>query len=701
MNVSDFASFEFISNLYFVDTHNRLGNIQDIVAWGVHRDYDYNRLKTIYRTDDGYFNRDFYSDSGLPDSSKSLMNLWWSQNMNDNLDKKIHNITSVRTTLRFTDWLYFVGQAGVDYTNIDYVNKHPKRYPDEASGKYSFSRQNYFIQNYEGFLNFEKSFGSYKLHAFAGPSFRSSSDNTVGVSTYGGLVYPGWYSLANGDGWPGQSNAGNVRWHSRGSDCIYSVSGAATLSYNDTFYLEFQARNDWSSTLPEQHNSYFYPGVSFTWNFTDNFEIPYVNYGKFRASFADVGRPASRYYALKTYTIENLPLNSEILKVQGPNDLFAGNLKPERKREAELGFNVRMFEQNRLETDFAFYTNNVYDQIMGVPLSATVGAQNIRINAGNVKNWGWELYIKYAPIIRPNLRWDVTFTSANQYQKVIKLYDGITQKTLGGGGFSVVAREGERYGDIYMFDYQRDENGNRIVGANGLYAQDLDRMVPTGKNINPDFIGGLTNSVSWKNLNVYIGLDYKFGGSIFSYSNYYLTGLGATKSTLKYRDEEHGGVAYYVDNAGNRVEWEHNKNLPSGLNNNTLYHNGMILDGVRWDKETNAYVKNDIVANSTSYYGSFMNDMSTFFQPDALYKNNYIKLREVAISYSLPKHWSQKVKMEKITAQLIARNLFYLYKTLPNVDAESTVGTSGANSYMEKSFYPTARTYGFGLTVSF
>ncbi len=701
MKVSDFASFEVVSNWFFVDTHNRLPNLQDIVAWGVHRAYDYNKLKAIYLTDDGFLNEELFDNGGLPNSSRSLINMWWQMNKNSNLDAKTHNITSIRATLRFTPWLYFIGQAGIDYNNTDYTTKNPiQRKNPYRGGRYAFQRDNTYMQNYEGFLNFEKGFMNDDLHVhvFAGPSYRSGSDNTINVSTYGGLNYPDWYSLANGTSFPGQANAGNVRGHSRGSDVTYSVLGAATVGWKSAYYLEFSARNDWSSTLPPANNSYFYPGVSLTWNFTESFAIPHLNYGKLFTSYADVGRPASRYYALKSYDIGFLQLLPDVARVSGPGDLFAGDLKPERKREFELGFSSRWFDKSRMELNFSFYTNNVYDQIMGVPLTGSTGAQTIRINAGNVKNWGYELFVKGTPFMTKDFKWDVIFTAANQYSKVVKLYPGIDRKPLGGSGYTVLAKEGERQGEIYMYDYNRDENKNRIVGPNGLYSLNRSKeMQPINKNVNPDYFGGLMTDFFWKGLFLHVGLDYKFGGSIFSYSNYYLTALGQSKNTLKYRDESHGGIAYYVAD-GKKIQCDHS--MEQGPNGQRVYHNGMILKGVK-DTGNGTYAPNDIIASSTEYYQSFISDMSDAFQPDALYRNDYIKLREVSIGYTVPKKWSEKLLLQKVTLSLNARNLFYLYKTLPNLDAESTLGTSGQNAFHEQSFYPTVRTYGFGLNVSF
>jgi iron complex outermembrane receptor protein len=700
MRVSDFASFEVSTNLYMIDTHNRYSNIQDIVSGGIHRSYDYSRLKAIYLTEDGYLNETLMDNAGLPRSSKELINVWWQQNKKSNLDSKMHNISSARVTLRFMPWLYFVGQAGIDYTDTDFTRKDPimKKDPYEG-GLYSFRRENSFVQDYYGLLNFEKSYMDDRLsvHVYTGPTFKSVKDNTINVSTTGGFNYPDWYSLNNGYSWPGMAEAGKVRGHSRGSDVTYSMLGAATVGWEGTYYLEFQARNDWSSTLPYPNNSYFYPGVSFTWNFSDNIKIPHLNYGKLFSSFADVGRPAPRYFALKSYDIGVVELSPDVSRVEGPRDLFAGDLKPERKREFELGLSSRWFD-NRVEFNFSYYTNNVYNQIMSVPLSNPTGAASIRINAGNVKNWGYELYLKGTPVQTQDLKWDVIFTMANQLSKVKKLYPGITRKPIGGRGYSVVADEGSPYGEIIMYDYFKDPQGNRIVGSDGRYMQDVSEMKKIGKTINPDFFGGLMTDLFWKGAFLHIGLDYKYGGSIFSYSNFYLTGLGQSVNTLKYRDEAHGGVAYYVDEKGNRIGAQHSDKV--GPNGETIHHNGMILPGVK-DNGDGTYSPNDIIANSQAYYQSFLSDNSVAWQPDQIYRNDYIKVREISLGYTLPKKVSDMLRVQKVTIQANARNLFYLYKSIPNVDAESTLGTSGENSYREQSFYPSVRSYGFGVNVSF
>src|SRR3546814_417237 len=139
--------------------------------------------------------------------------------------------------------------------------------------------------------------------------------------------------------WPGANSPGLVRGHTRGENILYGLFGSAQIGYKGKYYVELQGRNDWNSTLPPSNNSYFYPGVSFTWNFSDDINIPSMNFGKFRVGWADVGKGSpSNYFAYRSYQVGKIAGYDDALDVGGPGTLFAGELKPERKREYEVGF---------------------------------------------------------------------------------------------------------------------------------------------------------------------------------------------------------------------------------------------------------------------------------------------------------------------------------------------------------------------------
>ncbi len=694
MNASKFATFEINSNIYNIVTQNRYPNIGGLVSYGINRDQPFSTLERLYKDDSGYKRNK--EDLTMSSYASNIMDLLWHQRENRNVDDKFHMITSLKGKFDFHKNVFLVLQGGIDYTDIEYNQKaRVQTEPNVVGGKYSRKEERYVVQNYDAMLNFDKNFMKDRLNvlAFFGGGYRSNEDKSINVSTYGDMLYPDWYSLNNEGSWPGAGDKGKVRGMSRGSDFLYSLYGGVTLSLDERYYVEITGRNDWASTLPAGNNSYFYPGISFNWNFKDQIPIPQLQFGKIRMAWADAGRPASRYFANNVFSLGQIA-ETEASIVTPPSALFSGLLKPERKREYEIGMDLRFFDQNRLEFDFSYYTNNVYDQIMSVPLSSTSGYSEIRINAGNVHNYGYEIFLKGTPLVGKDFRWDVSFTAANQYAKVKKLYPGITQKLIGGGtGYKVVAEVGEPMGELLTYDYKKDEHGNRVVSSNGFYVLDYDAGFKKNSNINPSFIGGFNTSFYYKNFNINLGFDYKFGGALLSMSNYYLIGNGLSKESLPYRDEKHGGLAYYINEQNVKVPCEHNTTAPAGAKDNRVYHDGLILNGVKEDGS-----KNDIILSAYEYYSTFIHDMSADLQPDNIYKNDYIKFREIGISYTIPKRIVEKAKLQKVTLTATARNLFYLYKAIPNIDAESTLGT---NSYEEYSFFPSTRSFGIGVSVSF
>lgn len=658
-----------------------------------------------------------FEEADYPGGSYSLgqyQNYVWNRDNNSAVDDKMHLITTIRPTFKVNNWLSLVGQASLDYTDTDFTtkNKVTKLYPDMIGGSYAFKRRNTSVEEYKGFVNISKSFADSRLNvqSMVGTSYKKTSENMISVSTWDadesggtGFIYPNWFHVDNQNfgGWPTElRRAEKVRDNTFGENSLYSVLGTATFTWDNIYTLELNARNDWSSTLPPGNNSYFYPGVAFTYDATKVLQnvLPALQFGKFRASWADVGRDApSRYYAynsLNAGVVEGTSVNS----VAAPNSLFAGDLKPERKREFEVGTEMNFFKGNRLGVDFSFYTNNVYDQIMAVPLSQSTGASEIKINAGEVKNWGYELQLNATPILTKNFRWDMTLTTANLYSKIVKLYPGITEKNVNAmrGKVFVKAVEGERIGNIYGSGIQLDPNGNRIVSSDGSSYVLNEKEPELLGNVNPDFIGGFNTSVSYKGIRLTAHFDYSFGSSMYSETNQWLYYNGTSKQSLKHRDEANGGLAYYNDGEGNRVATQHS--AQAGPNGENIYHDGIVLSGVV-DNGDGTYSKNENIAPVSSYYGGFVSWANEAINAaDLQYKNDYIKIREISLSYTLPSKISNKLNLKRVSLNLFARNIGYIYKTVPNLDPEAYMGT---NSYFEASALPSARTLGMKINVGF
>jgi iron complex outermembrane receptor protein len=358
-------------------------------------------------------------------------------------------------------------------------------------------------------------------------------------------------------------------------------------------------------------------------------------------------------------------------------------LKAERKREIEVGFNVLMFDQDRLEVDFAFYNNLVYNQIMGVNLAAPTGYSRIRINAGEVRNSGVELLLKGAALAKRNYRWDWTVTMARQWNKVVDLYPGIESNNRSLNGVIIRDKVGESMGQMYLNDYLRDDQGNRVVSENGYYQLSSNEIA--AGNIYPDMFGGISTNFTirgkWGGVDLYAGLDYRLGGEVLSFSNYYLKGNGLSKETLQYRDTAHGGLTWTDSDGRER-------------------HDGLILPGVV-DKGNGVYEQNKKVISAYDYYSSYIHDMGTGWQPDEIKTNNYLKFRELAVTYSFPQSVAKAIRIQRCSVAFVVRNLFYIYKSLDNIDPEGVLGTSGNDSWIENSGYPTSRTYGLSIKLGF
>ncbi|HEY9342303.1 MAG TPA: SusC/RagA family TonB-linked outer membrane protein [Hanamia sp.] len=705
IKASKFASFELISNIYNIVSQNRRESNSQSIAWGFPVDYDYNQMYALYKDQTGY-KRDL-SLYGVPQAGSLVGDYLWNLDKNRVKDDKFHMITSARATLNFTEHIFLVGQFGLDYDNTNYSSEISvnRILPAVQGGGFSIKKENNTIQSYQALLNYNNTFfnENFGVSGFGGFIYRLRTSESLGTNTIGGLNFPGWYSFNNQAGAPDAGNAYLLRDYARGSDVLYSAVASATLSWKNEFYMDLQARQDWNSTLPPENNKYFFPGASLTWNYTERYQIPGMNRGQVRFSWADVGNGTTRYFANNQYGLGYISgTGAQAVVVTPPGNLLPGALKPERKREFEIGINNSFFKGNRVTLDFSYYTNNRYNQIISLPISQTSSSSGLLINVANMRTYGFEFSLTGTPLLTKNLRWDITLNGANQGSKVLELYGDLKEYTyanlINGSSASIRADLNRPFGDIKMNDYTRDENGNKVVNVNGVYTLDSDpaKMKVLG-NIMPKLFGGVLSDFRYKNLAFRIALDYKYGGTIFSYTNERLYGLGQLESTLKYRDEANGGLAYYINGTGDKIAWQHNEAAPSQSVDGKVYHDGVILPGVRLGPD-NKYVTNDIIASASDYYLTYVNDLSTSFPPDKLLKNDYIKMREIALSYTLPASIVQRLKLQALTITLAGRNLFYLYKTIPNIDVESALG---ADSYIENTVFPGQQTYSLGLNVSF
>ena len=480
----------------------------------------------------------------------------------------------------------------------------------------------------------------------------------------------------------------------------YGLYGSIQLDYRRWAFLNITGRNDWSSTLPVDNNSYFYPSVTASVLLSEAFgwRSKAVNYLKIRGGWSQVGADANPYQLATVFTSETAfngnPLQSS--STIGMNS----NLKPENTSSIEAGFEAAFWD-NRLYLDFTYYKTDSRNQILKLATTAASGYTSQVRNAGHIRNRGYEIQLGAVPIqTSKGFRWNLDLNYGANSSKVVKLDDEglITSYQLYSSGIQILASVGEAYGTLFGTSYVRDANGNVVVDANGL-----PKISTTNKTLGkftPDWTGGISNTFSYRSLSLSFLIDASVGGSIFSNTNKTGKYTGVLANTLSGRDAEHGGLWYYTDAMGNNVRLSDSPSY--SVSSDGLYYaqvNGqstrVYQDGIMVEGVTESGSKNEEVVSAEKYYHRIYSIAEA-----NVYDASYVKLREVALSYRLPRLWTQKLHLQEASVTLTGRNLWTIYKSVPNIDPESALTTGNAQG-VEAYSLPTTRSFGVNLSVKF
>lgn len=480
----------------------------------------------------------------------------------------------------------------------------------------------------------------------------------------------------------------------------YGLYGSIQLDYRRWAFLNITGRNDWSSTLPVDNNSYFYPSVTASVLLSEAFgwRSKAVNYLKIRGGWSQVGADANPYQLATVFTSETAfngnPLQSSSTIGMNPN------LKPEKTSSIEAGFEAAFWD-NRLYLDFTYYKTDSRNQILKLATTAASGYTSQVRNAGHIRNRGYEIQLGAVPIqTSKGFRWNLDLNYGANSSKVVKLDDEglITSYQLYSSGIQILASVSEAYGTLFGTSYVRDANGNVVVDANGL-----PKISTTNKTLGkftPDWTGGISNTFSYRSLSLSFLIDASVGGSIFSNTNKTGKYTGVLANTLSGRDAEHGGLWYYTDAMGNNVRLPESPSYSvssDGLyyaqvneQSTRVYQDGIMVEGV-----TESGSKNEEVVSAEKYYHRIYSIAEA-----NVYDASYVKLREVALSYRLPRLWTQKLHLQEASVTLTGRNLWTIYKSVPNIDPESALTTGNAQG-VEAYSLPTTRSFGVNLSVKF
>ena len=442
---------------------------------------------------------------------------------------------------------------------------------------------------------------------------------------------------------------------------INSLYGLARIGFKNILFLDLTARNDWSSTLPTDNNSYFYPSVSASAIISDIVELPsFFAFAKLRAGWAQVGNDTDPYRLSNVYNY--LPAFGNSQRVTESSVIRNPELKPEIVSSYEIGTDLR-FLDGRIGLDFTYYNMSSRNQILQIDVDRTSGYSSTVINAGEIKNQGLELMLTGTPVQLSNgFQWDFNLNWTRNRSEVVELAEGIPSYRIAGNrGAEILAVPGERMGDIYGSVFQRHE-GQIVYNESGfpLRTSELENV----GNYSPDWMAGIYNTLSYKGFNLGLLLDIRQGGIIVSQTTWIGRNAGQLEGTALGRENGLVGDGVIVtdrDEAGNIT---------------SVRPNDVVVPARDWNYQ---YFRRENNVEAATWDASFT------------------KLREIKFGYSFPNSLFGDIPIRDVNLSIVGRNVA-LWTQNPHIDPENLSMTGGTLvPGVENMAYPTPRSIGFNL----
>ncbi|ELR68319.1 TonB-dependent receptor [Fulvivirga imtechensis AK7] len=584
----------------------------------------------------GYFNNPYYVAHAMN---------------NEDTKNRVFGFTSL--DYKFTNWFSAMVRVGTDYSAQKYRSIVPIGHTFTPNG--AFNDVLYTLQetNADFLLKFKKDVGTdFNVSLNVGGNHRYNTYEAIGF-TGNDWIAKNTYTVSN------LANPVSISSISRKE--VNSLYAFGQLSYKNMIFVDITGRNDWSSSLGKDNWSFFYPSVSTSFVLSDILGMNYdeITFLKLRAGWAKVGNDTDPYQLYPVYDFQGgVNYNGQPVASNDPNKKNP-DLKPEETTSYELGIDSR-FLGDRFSFSFTYYNASTKDQILRANTAITSGFKTVLINAGEIQNRGIEMSLDTRIVDAADFDWNLGLVFSRNRSEVVELYDDVDRHviTLGGGSFpiQVVADKGQPYGQIYGRTFKTDANGNRVYTSTGMPIAS-DEMVSFG-DINPDFLAGITNTLSYKNLSLFFLIDIKKGGKIVSVRDAFMNSAGTSVITAEQRS------------------------------------NGLSVTGVT--DEGNPITVDDV--NVQNYHNSILsNGILTPFVYDA----GYIKLREVSVSYTFPSSVLQSLPFSNVKLSFIGRNLFFFDKDTENFDPEASFSTVNGASGIETFSLPSTRSYGVNLSLTF
>ena len=594
-------------------------------------------------------------------------NPYWALANQGNYDIKDRYQTAFSVKTNITDKLFLVMRSGLDQYSLEekeWTNKGSKT-AYNGRGGYSHNLSKNSEWNSDFLLNYGNTVGKHTYGLAFGGNYRINQYNNIGQ--YGsGLKIPGYYNISN------MSEYYTNEWSSRKD--VASLYALGNFSYSDLLYFDFTYRSDWSSALPSGKNRYNFYSGNISWMFTNSFTLPKVfSSGKLRGSIAQTGNDTGPYNLESVYGVNQSQLPYSMVGI--PGQLLSPDLLPEITNTWEVGSDIGMFE-DRLMLDFSYYYSLAKNQIMPVPLPVSTGYYSKQLNSGELENSGIELHLSGRILENPTgLGWDITMNYTRNKSYVRSIHPDLESIQLNGAWHAVIlATPGHEYGQIYGFDYKRDQNGNMLIDDQGFPQQG---ELTVHGSINPDYLFGVANTFTYKNFRLNFLIDGTMGSEIYSWGKTYKMLWGTDVESLEGRDE------WFATRDNNGFP------LPG------VEPGGYIFPGIM--ESTGEPNTTPIPDPAFRGYIPYSQRVITGSVLDA----SNIRLREASLSYAFPTSVTSKLRLTDLVLTATGRNLVFLYRKADHIDPEAGYSSGNTGNGIEQSTLPSTRSYGLSLRLSF
>lgn len=584
------------------------------------------------------------------------------------------------------------------------------------NGAYGIATSDGLERNLDMLATYKQDWDQFNVSVSMGANtmYQRSASISNSSKSGSGLVVPNLFTVDN-------INSGSLEYYNRRYEkSINSVYGMANFGWKDMMYIDLTARNDWSSTLPAENRSYFYPSASLSLLVNNMFHMGNsVNMIKLRAGWAQVGNDTGPYRLNAVYSNAGQWGNATMLSK--PGGLLAPNLLPEQATSLEFGLDVKLFH-NRLRFEGTYYTVDNENQILGVPLAASSGNSSVQINAGLLQSTGFELALGVTPLRNDNWNWDLNFNFTKNETKMISLADGVDfidfwdaarVKSIGYvEGYVANEADGPEdglVGNLYSRKVLRvtDENspyfGYPILGS-GLDAewQKEEEYSKVG-NYNPDFIMGLQSALSFKNFTLAMTFDWRSGGQYVSQTYHYMSENVSTQTWidgLVDPGDLGGGSSqalrdWVIENEDQLLLGDDLRpvggptpeygGFPESFSGVTVY-DGTFAPGVmgHYDDNGNFILEQENLGGDGTVFLPYVVSYPWDIGEARLFDADYVKLREISLSYKLSNKASEKIGLQDVNFSIYSRNIMLWTKESGfGVDPERAFQAEGDGGFSQ------------------